>query len=70
VGYTASSSYAVSVLKLMTFHARRYAMTLRPQSLPPVPEATVAAVQAAFPKGNPYGEYCLSSLFGAYFPIV
>jgi transposase len=27
-------------------------MTLRPQSLPPVPEATVAAVQAAFPKGN------------------
>src|ERR671922_731301 len=27
-------------------------MVLRPQSLPPVPEATVAAVQAAFPKGN------------------
>src|SRR5919109_4852115 len=27
-------------------------MTLRPQALPPVPEATVAAVQAAFPKGN------------------
>jgi transposase len=27
-------------------------MTLRPQPLPPVPEATVAAVQAAFPKGN------------------
>jgi transposase len=27
-------------------------MTLRPQSLPPVPEATAAAVQAAFPKGN------------------
>jgi hypothetical protein len=27
-------------------------MTLRPQSLPPVPETTVAAVQAAFPKGN------------------
>jgi transposase len=27
-------------------------MTLRPQVLPPVPEATVAAVQAAFPKGN------------------
>src|ERR671912_1929337 len=35
-------------------HARRYAMALRPQSLPPVPEATVAAVQAAFPKGNLY----------------
>src|ERR671922_2904352 len=35
-------------------HARRYAMALRPQSLPPVPEATAAAVQAAFPKGNLY----------------
>ena len=31
-------------------------MTLRPQSLSPVPEATVAAVQAAFPKGNLYVE--------------
>ena len=31
-------------------------MTLRPQSLPPVPEATIAAVQAAFPKGNLYVE--------------
>jgi transposase len=29
-------------------------MTLRPQPLPPVPETTVAAVQAAFPKGNLY----------------
>jgi hypothetical protein len=29
-------------------------MTLRPQSLPPVPETTVAAVQAAFPTGNLY----------------
>jgi transposase len=29
-------------------------MTLRPQPLPPVPEATVVAVQAAFPKGNLY----------------
>ena len=27
-------------------------MTLHPQALPPVPEATAAAVQAAFPKGN------------------
>jgi hypothetical protein len=27
-------------------------MTLRPQFLPSVPEATVAAVQTAFPKGN------------------
>jgi transposase len=34
------------------FHARSYTMTLRPQRLPPVPEATGAAVQAAFPKGN------------------
>jgi transposase len=31
-------------------------MTLRAQALPPVPEATVAAVQAAFPKGNLYVE--------------
>jgi transposase len=31
-------------------------MTLRPQSLPPVPETTAAAVQAAFPKGNLYVE--------------
>jgi transposase len=31
-------------------------MVLRPQSLPPVPEATVTAVQAAFPKGNLYVE--------------
>jgi transposase len=29
-------------------------MTLRPHPLPPIPEATVAAVQAAFPKGNLY----------------
>jgi transposase len=29
-------------------------MTLRSQPLPPIPEATAAAVQAAFPKGNLY----------------
>ena len=29
-------------------------MTLCPQPLPPIPEATAAAVQAAFPKGNLY----------------
>jgi len=29
-------------------------MSLRPDTLPPVPEATAAAVQAAFPKGNLY----------------
>jgi transposase len=29
-------------------------MALRPQTLPPVPEATAAAVHAAFPKGNLY----------------
>ena len=27
-------------------------MALRPPSLPPIPEATAAAVQAAFPTGN------------------
>ena len=40
-------------------------MTLHPQSLPPVPEATVAAVQAAFPKGNLYVE--LRAEFGALY---
>jgi transposase len=29
-------------------------MSLRPQPLPPVPDATAAAVHAAFPKGNLY----------------
>jgi transposase len=29
-------------------------MTLHPQTLPPVPDATAAAVHAAFPKGNLY----------------
>src|SRR3712207_6148973 len=29
-------------------------MTLHPQPLPPVPDATVAAVEAAFPRGNLY----------------
>src|SRR5919109_4397160 len=32
-------------------------MSLHPHPLPPVPEATVAAVQAAFPKGNFYGKF-------------
>ena len=40
-------------------------MTLRPQPLPPVPEATVAAVQAAFPKGNLYVE--LRAEFGTLY---
>src|SRR5918999_383848 len=46
-------------------HAGRYAMTLFPQSLPPVPEATAAAVQAAFPKGNLCVE--LRAEFGALY---
>jgi transposase len=40
-------------------------MTLRPQSLPSVPEATVTAVQAAFPKGNLYVE--LRAEFGTLY---
>jgi transposase len=40
-------------------------MTLRPQALPPVPEATAAAVQAAFPKGNLYVD--LRAEFGALY---
>jgi hypothetical protein len=40
-------------------------MTLRSHPLPPVPEATVAAVQASFPKGNPY--IALRAEFGALY---
>src|SRR5919109_807264 len=40
-------------------------MTLRPQALPPIPEATEAAVQAAFPKGNLY--VALRTEFGALY---
>jgi transposase len=40
-------------------------MTLRPQSLPPVPTATAAVVQAAFPKGNLYVE--LRAEFGTLY---
>src|SRR4030095_5793115 len=35
-------------------HARRCAMSLRPAPLPPIPDATAAAVRAAFPKRNLY----------------
>src|SRR5215475_10351772 len=35
-------------------HTRRYAMSLRPESLPLIPDVTAAAVRAAFPKGNLY----------------
>jgi transposase len=40
-------------------------MALRPQSLPPVPEATAAAMHAAFPKGNLYVE--LRAEFGTLY---
>jgi hypothetical protein len=40
-------------------------MTWRPPPLPPVPEATVAAVRAAFPKGNPYVD--LRTAFGTLY---
>jgi transposase len=40
-------------------------MALRPHSLPPVPEATAAAVQAVFPKGNLY--VALRTEFGALY---
>jgi hypothetical protein len=33
-------------------------MALHPHILPPVPETTAAAVQAAFPKGNLYIDLC------------
>ena len=40
-------------------------MALQPQTLPPVPESTAAAVQAAFPKGNLYVE--LRAEFGTLY---
>jgi transposase len=40
-------------------------MSLRMQPLPPVPAATAAAVQAAFPKGNLYVE--LRTEFGTLY---
>ena len=40
-------------------------MALRQQPLPPVPEATAAAVQAAFPKGNLF--VALRAEFGALY---
>jgi transposase len=40
-------------------------MALHPQSLPPVPEAIAAAVQAAFRKGNPC--VALRAEFGALY---
>lgn len=40
-------------------------MTLRPQPIPPVPDATAAAVRAAFPKGNLYVD--LRTEFGALY---
>ena len=40
-------------------------MALRPHTLPPVPEATVAAVRAAFPKGNLYVD--LHAQFGTLY---
>ena len=40
-------------------------MTLRSHPLPPIPEATVATVQAAFPEGNPY--MALRAEFGALY---
>src|SRR5919201_6906499 len=47
-------------------HFRRYAMSLRPEPLPAIPAATVAAVRAAFPKGNLYVD--LRAEFGTLYP--
>ena len=40
-------------------------MTLHPHPIPPVPDATVAAALAAFPKGNPY--FDLRAEFGTLY---
>jgi transposase len=56
-------------------YARRCPMALHPHILPPVPEATAAAVRAAFPKGNLYldrraacGTLYHDQLFAALYP--
>src|SRR5262249_31272896 len=46
-------------------HTRRSAMSLRPETLPLVPDATAAAVRAAFPTGNLYGD--LRAEFGTLY---
>src|SRR5919109_187398 len=46
-------------------HPRRYAMSLRPEPLPPIPDVTAAAVRSAFPKGNLYVE--LRAEFGTLY---
>ena len=40
-------------------------MSLRPQAIPPIPEATVAAAQAAFPRGNRY--MAMRDEFGVFY---
>jgi transposase len=40
-------------------------MSLRPESLPSIPDATAAAVRAAFPKGNLYVD--LRAEFGTFY---
>src|SRR5207253_5721445 len=47
------------------YRTRRCAMTLRLYPLPSVPDATAAAVRAAFPKGNLYVE--LRTEFGTLY---
>src|ERR1700757_2529100 len=55
--------------------ARRYAMSLRPETLPPIPDVTAAAVRAAFPKGNlsvalrtEFGTLYMDQLFADLYP--
>ena len=42
-------------------------MSLRPESLPPIPDVTAAAVRAAFPKGNLYVD--LRTEFGTLYHV-
>jgi transposase len=51
-------------------------MSLRPEPLPPIPDATAAAVRAAFPKGNLYvdlhaefGTLYTDQLFADLYPV-
>lgn len=50
-------------------------MSLKPQTIPPVPETTTTVAQAAFPKGtavlrlrDELGTICQDELFAALYP--
>jgi hypothetical protein len=65
LGYTASSSGLVYLTDADDATCEEVHQDLTPTPFSPVPEATVAAVQAASPQGNPY--VALRAEFGALY---